>query len=527
MGSLARFHEWILNDFFMSPIVKADMSQNDRGLFPGFIASLWSTRAEWALAHNIELQTFDIRANTFVEANFAALTEHVGVNANMSAPTFVRREDLANVSRQNKRQFEAFRDATRRYSHKDDSEWTDRFELAEEVLMPRPLQILKNQILLGASCARNSATKIALCTTDIDSCVLCRTYMTATQKARHNSTTLRLHLLCYLDDEGQKKTVRFSSVLHDFVELLRAAPTPKHWRVVTCHMVPNGCLFLCSCGYGMRNLTCCLHASLLMQKVSQNQLFGCEEETIHVRHTNLFAALQDGSIVCRSHDDWQGVFSSAISAADITSVVPANAMNDTECQSAVDQESKRAHGHATRHQQNASSKRDAERVSKSQILASLRSHVQDVVNVIESMQLDDVRTKVAEFETVILDFKKTLPMLPLRAQTTRARLPAAQAAMKRRGKSKGQKKKAKEAAAPPTMQRKAASAHAASGSAQQPIRLTSSGSNSSHSDSESAAESAAESDDSSVGAYGFRYGPERDDQYGFSEDDIYSSEDLD
>ena len=125
----------------------------------------------------------------------------------MSAPTFVRREDLANVSRQNKRQFEAFRDATRRYSHKEDSEWTERFQLAEEILMPRPLQVLKNQILLGASCARNSATKILLCTTDIDACEVCRTYMTATQKARHNSRTLRVHLLCYLDDEGQKKKV--------------------------------------------------------------------------------------------------------------------------------------------------------------------------------------------------------------------------------------------------------------------------------------------------------------------------------
>jgi hypothetical protein len=161
----------------------------------------------------------------------------------------VRREDLANVTRQNKRQFEAFRDATRRYSHKkdEDVEWTKRFELAEEVLMPRPLQILKNQILLGASCARNSETKISLCTTDIEECVLCRTYMTATQKKRHNSTTLRVHLLCYLDDEGQKKTVRFANVPYDFAALLRTAPSPKHWRVVTCHLVPNGCWFLCSC----------------------------------------------------------------------------------------------------------------------------------------------------------------------------------------------------------------------------------------------------------------------------------------
>ena len=342
--------------------------------------------------------------------------------------------------------------------------------------------------------------------------------MTATQKARHTSTTLRVHLLCYLDDEGQKKTVRFSSVPYDFAALLRTAPSPKHWRVVTCHLVPNGCWFLCSCGYGMRNLTCCLHASLLLQTVSQHQRFGCEQETMHVRHTNLYAALQDGSIVCRRHDDWQGVFDSTITDADITSVVSANEMNDTECQSAVDQVSKRAHGHATRHQQEESSKRDAERVSKSEIIASLRSHIQDVVNVIESMQLDDVKTKAAEFETVVLDFRKTLPMLPLRASTTRARLPGAQAAMKRRGKSSKGKNKAKEAAAPRPMQRRAASARAASGSPEQPIHLTTSGSSSSHSDSESAAAS----DASDVCEYGFRhYGSEDSDTDGSSSDDEF------
>jgi hypothetical protein len=353
--------------------------------------------------------------------------------------------------------------------------------------------------------------------------------MTATQKARQNSRTLRVHLLCYLDDEGQKKKVHFSSVPSDFAELLRTAPSPKHWRVVTCHMVANGCWFLCSCGYGMRNLTCCLHCSLLLQTVSQNQRFGCEEETMHVRHTNLYAALQDASIVCRFHDDWQGVFDSTITDADITSAVPANEMNDTECQSAVDQVSKGVHGHATRHQQEQSSKRDAERVSKSEILASLRSRIQDVVNVIESMQLDDVKTKAAEFETVILDFRKTLPMLPLRTSTTRARLPAAQAAMKRRGKSKGKglkKKKAKEAAAPRPMQRGAKSARTstASGSAEQPIHCSSSSHCSSLSDSGSSAESGAESDFSDVCRYGFRYGPERDDQYGFSDTEGSSSD---
>jgi hypothetical protein len=340
--------------------------------------------------------------------------------------------------------------------------------------------------------------------------------MTATQKKRHNSTTLRVHLLCYLDDEEQKKKVRFASLPSDFVDVLRTAPSPKHWRVVSCHMAPDGCLFLCSCGYGMRNLTCCLHASLLLQKISQHRRFGCEEDTMHVRHTNLYAALQDGSIVSRNHDDWQGVFDSTITNEDITSVVPENEMNDSETQSAVEQVSKRVHRHATRHQQEESTKRDAERVSKSQILASLRSHIQDVVNVIESMKLDDVRTKAAEFETVILDFRKTLPVLPLRASTTRARLPAAQAAMKRRGKGSKAAKKMKEGAAPRSMQHRASSARAASGSAQQTFSLsTTSGSSSSHSD------NASDADASDACEYGFRYGSD----YGSSETEDFTSDD--
>jgi hypothetical protein len=259
-----------------------------------------------------------------------------------------------------------------------------------------------------------------------------------------------------------------------------------------------------------------LHASLLLQKISQHRRFGCEEDTMHVRHTNLYAALQDGSIVSRNHDDWQGVFDSTITNEDITSVVPENEMNDSETQSAVEQVSKRVHRHATRHQQEESTKRDAERVSKSQILASLRSHIQDVVNVIESMKLDDVRTKAAEFETVILDFRKTLPVLPLRASTTRARLPAAQAAMKRRGKGSKAAKKMKEGAAPRSMQHRASSARAASGSAQQTFSLsTTSGSSSSHSD------NASDADASDACEYGFRYGSD----YGSSETDDFTSDD--
>ena len=102
------------------------------------------------MAHNLEVQAFDVRVNTFTESNFSVLTEHVGVSASMSASTFVRREDLSHVSRMNKLAYAAQPHATRVLSHATTTEWTKRFELVEAVMMPKPLQNLKNQVLLGA-----------------------------------------------------------------------------------------------------------------------------------------------------------------------------------------------------------------------------------------------------------------------------------------------------------------------------------------------------------------------------------------
>ena len=97
-SALEECHHWILNDFFDSDLVQADMSANAKAQFAPFIANIWSTRGEWSLAHNIEVQAFDCRVNTFTESNFSVLTEHVKVNATMSATTFVRREDMSTVS---------------------------------------------------------------------------------------------------------------------------------------------------------------------------------------------------------------------------------------------------------------------------------------------------------------------------------------------------------------------------------------------------------------------------------------------
>jgi hypothetical protein len=184
------------------------------------------------------------------------------------------------------------------------------------------------------------------------------------------------------------------------------------------------------------------------------------------------------------------------------------------------------HNHATRNQRDMSTTRDEERATKSQIIGSLRSRIQDVINIIESLQLEDVKVKAANFESVILDFKQTLPMLPIRESTTRARRPDAEA------RSRGNPRKrqtAKEAAAAPKQMRKSVAfqrgvsaahtsdQHDSRGScAAQPITLTSSGTSDqhdSHPDSDSA---------SSIGDYGFRYGPEHDDQYGFNDNDSNS-----
>ena len=109
---------------------------------------------------------------------------------------------------------------------------------------------------------------------------------------------------------------------------------------------------------------------------------------------------------------------------------------------------------ATRHQRDMSTAREEERATKSQIIGSLRSRIQDVINIIESLQLEDVKVKAANFESVIFDFKQTLPMLPIRASTTRSRRPAAEARNRRNNPLKRQK--AKEAAAPKQLRNSAA-----------------------------------------------------------------------
>jgi hypothetical protein len=78
------------------------MSPSDLSILDSFLGGIWATRDQWSVAHNLELEAFDLRVNTFTEAQFSVLTQHVGVSASMSAPTFVRAEDLAHVYRHNR-----------------------------------------------------------------------------------------------------------------------------------------------------------------------------------------------------------------------------------------------------------------------------------------------------------------------------------------------------------------------------------------------------------------------------------------
>jgi hypothetical protein len=100
--SLKKMYDWITSTFFTNTHVLNDMSPSDLSIVDSFVGGIWATRDQWSVAHNLELEAFDLRVNTFTESQFSVLTQHVGVSASMSAPTFVRAEDLAHLYRHNR-----------------------------------------------------------------------------------------------------------------------------------------------------------------------------------------------------------------------------------------------------------------------------------------------------------------------------------------------------------------------------------------------------------------------------------------
>jgi hypothetical protein len=407
----------------------------------------------------------------------------------MTPSTFVRREDLSVLARNNKLAYAAHRDTTRSYSHKETTEWTERFADAEAVMLPKPLQILKNQILLGAACARSARTRNFICTKDIQNCSICTNYLTHGQKKRLTSATLRIHLLCYVDEEIHKR-VRFADLPHDYVTLLASIPRPKYWRVVTVNPEQSGVRLLCSCGYGMRCLTCCLHISMVLQKSSDYTYFGCEEENIHVRHTNLYALVDDLAVIQRTHDDWQGIFCSTLTVDKVEVVFSRSAPDESASGESEksDAQDLSSHTHSTRHRDQRIAASAALSAYKAEKIASLKSHMFDVLNIIDSTNIrEDIDRFVTLGEDAMFALKRQLPNIPQRNRTTVARRPAGEAHKPRRSIRSKTKAKSSEAAAPKAMQRRASSAkkHCASGSPTSRICVDTTTSASGHSDSSS------------------------------------------
>jgi hypothetical protein len=340
--SVKKIYDWITTTFFTNTHVLNDMSPSDLSIVDSFVGGIWATRDQWSVAHNLELEAFDLRVNTFTEAQFSVLTQHVGVSASMSAPTFVRAEDLAHLYRHNKLMLQNFRQGTRSYSHVAQTKsW---FTFVEEHFCHKPLQMAKLEVEIASSCIRSRETKFTLCIDD--GCTICKKYLTVRQQQLMRHRTLKIHIRCYVNNP--EKQVKFASLPYDFQNIVRSVPTEKHWRVVTCHDMQSGFLVLCSCGWSIRNMMCCLHCSIVLQKATNFECCGCEEESVSIRHTHAFAGIQDRTVIERTHDDWKGVFCKMLSAESICAAFPQVACEESESE-AAEEPTDHGHDHDTRH----------------------------------------------------------------------------------------------------------------------------------------------------------------------------------
>jgi hypothetical protein len=367
----------------------------------------------------------------------------------------VTREDLSQVSRLN-RAYAAHRDATREYSHVTTSEWTKKLHVAESLMLPKPLEILKNPVLLGASCARSTETKTFLCVKD--KCAICNKYLTKTQEKCRNAETVKVHVLAFLDEDLTKK-VRFSNLPADYVDLLRTAPRPKYWRVVTVTEEPNGCRLLCSCGYGKRFMTCCLHVSMIIQMASNYTACGSEEEAIHIRHTNLYASMEDITKVERSHDDWQGVISSNVTIEGVKECFAESLIDEDDATGNQDNsEEAPRHGHGTRYQAKRKQTSADEASYKAEKIGILRSRMFELLNIVESAtNKKDFDDLCAIVEDGVFAIRRQLPA------TTVAKRPLSEKARSSsRRQRQQQKKAAQEGIAPKAMQQRARASRAIS-----------------------------------------------------------------
>ena len=428
--AISAIREWIKTDFFTSKYVQDDMSGKDKNLFIDFIETLYETRLYWARSHNLEVRCFDARVNTFVESNNSVLTERVGVNAGMTITTVVRKEDMWHSQRGKKHAHAAHHARNRMYSHVNATDLDNAFQEAEQHMCQVPLKYLKEQVAVAAACLSCERTKSHRCPhTDEDHCALCTKYLTSTQKRDLTlGSCIVIHMRCYLP-EPSTKVVKFDSLPTPFANLLKSMPRFKHWRVVTCREVSTGrWKVLCSCGYGQRHMMACLHCSFFIQKVTRQQMYGCDIDNIHIRHTNLYASVKDTSHVHRTHDDWKGVHFEATADAIFTAFPLPSEEEDTNDNDHSDGDlDTGGHDHGTRargRQQQAASE---ELLKRKERMGKLRSQMFEILNVLDTIPPEDFNeTHAPAVETAVLAIRQSLPMFPMRTVTTIAKRPSGQ-----------------------------------------------------------------------------------------------------
>jgi hypothetical protein len=256
-----------------------------------------------------------------------------------------------------------------------------------------------------------------------------------------------------------RREVKFASLPTDFQNVVRSAPTKKHWRVVTCHKQQDGWLLLCSCGWSKRNMMCCLHCSICIQKATAFAFCGCEEESLCIRHTHAFAGIQDKKLIQRTHDDWQGVFTTTLSAEAIHGAFPVLSTDDSSTSDSTGSgNGDDNHDHATRHAARARQASQAARARKSEALGKWRSHFQEICNMVEVEQNEHEFDRLIQHgDAILLAWRQELPPVAARVATVRARRPHQEE--KRMGPRSGPKGKSranklsKEAAAPKSFKR--------------------------------------------------------------------------
>ncbi len=413
--SVVAFHAWLNRDFFQAPCVQQDMSFREQEQFPSFIASLWVTRKHWSKALNMELGVFDARTSTFVESQNAVLTEEVKVSAAMKIMTVVRTESVVHKTKHRRIEHSGFQRMNRPLSEKPEQH-DPALATAKKFMCPKPLKKFIRQVEIARSCLRSQRSKYSVCTKAAHECNICSKMMLPSQHhflASHGG--IRLHLRVYMDECIHKK-VRFDTLEQSFRQLLHEAPVEKLTRVVTAHPC-DGCVLLrCSCGYGMRNFSVCLHCSMVIQKVSCYGCCGGEEENIHIRHSELFAGLEDVSRVRRTATDWIGVRCKHVSIDSIRQhFVCEHAADDDVSDASMDEESHDAactHNHSTRKRKEADEASAAFAAYKLQTLHSLKNDFYELHRILSEAR------KQPEFDRRVNILKSNM-------STAKSQLPAA------------------------------------------------------------------------------------------------------